>query len=278
MKQFRGFTLRSSTVQHLSPDAAITYRQDGYLVARDLLDHRYIDTFVSDVMRILAEQLECQGLSPIGAASDLAACHQRLMLLHGHSQSTYLATLRVFNKLKSLYDLFLSAEIDRGCAALGVHVPLMHTLPLFHIMSHRLRLDDGYHGFEAHQDWSGLQTSLNAVVVWVPLHDTDSRRSPLEIVPKSHLNGLSRDTNSVGFISLEVAKGDVVFMTPFTVHRTGLSDTPQLRLAVSWRYEDGVEPTFVSRGFPFAQTRTVTHELLFPDFPDRRQMARVLTP
>ena len=45
---------------------------------------------------------------------------------------------------------------------------MLHTLPIFHLISNLLRVTGGYHGFEAHQDWSAVQTSINSVAVWLP--------------------------------------------------------------------------------------------------------------
>ncbi len=266
-------------MRRLPPEAAARYRQDGYCVVAGCVEHQHIDAYLRDLTQVVAAQLDSLGLPSLRDGFDLDALYDQLAVLHGHDQTAYVATLRVFNKLKSLYELFLADGIADACSELGVVLPLMHTLPLFHVMSYRLRLDEGYHGFEAHQDWTGLQTSLNAVVVWLPLHDIDRERFPLEVLPKSHLQGLWRETEgSEAFMPVEVAKGDAVFMTPFTVHRTGLSKTPRLRTAVSWRYEDALEPTFVERGYPFAQTRTVNHDLLFPGFPDAAQMHKLLIP
>jgi ectoine hydroxylase-related dioxygenase (phytanoyl-CoA dioxygenase family) len=188
-----------------------------------------------------------------------------------------------------LYDVFMSAQVSDVCRRLGVVLPLMHTLPLFHLMSGRLRIDQGYFGFEAHQDWTGIQTSLNTVVVWAPFHDIDVSCFPLEIAPGSHKVGLcpgvlenneytldAQYKRDDAFVPVDVRKGDVVFMSPFTVHRTGLTNSECLRIAASWRYEDAVEDTFVARRYPFAQTRAVTHALISPEFPNAEQMAAVL--
>jgi hypothetical protein len=50
------------------------------------------------------------------------------------------------------------------------------------------------------------------------------------------------------FQPVEMAKGDVAFMTLFTVHRTGMRSNDRLRIAASWCYEDSVEPWLVDRG------------------------------
>ena len=167
-------------------------------------------------------------------------------------------------------------------------MPILHTLPVFHIMSNRLLFDQGYLGFETHQDWTGLQTSINSVTVWVPFHDIDKNQFPLEVLPQSHLQGLCHgeisnniykidDRYHVGkkFLPLEVEKCDVIFMSGFTIHRTCLTDTDQLRIAASWRYEDALEKTFIERHYPFAQTKSIQRELFFPGFPSSEIMQQL---
>lgn len=272
----------------LSHDDAERFATDGYLLVPQFVESRLIDDLLADMIGAVKGHLAHYALRA-STASGLSALEHDLVALHRHDQQLYLATLRVFGKLKALYDLFLSPPIGDACRRLGVVAPMLHTHPLFHIICHRLRLDQGYNGFEAHQDWSGLQTSLNTVVVWIPLHDISLERFPLEVLPGSHRQGLCPGTMQnndyqiadechVGqpFKALEAKTGDVVFMSPFTVHRTGMSESPELRLAASWRYEDALEPSFIERRYPFAQSRAVRHELMFPGFPTAEQMARAL--
>lgn len=245
-------------------------------MARGLVPHEPLDAFIGDLAETVRRHLAHLGMHTDKSPS-LDALHADLRRLHHCDQILYVATLRVIAKLKSLYDLFLWQSIARACQDLGVGVPMLHTHPLLHVLSNRLRIDAGYHGFEAHQDWSGLQSSLNSVVVWLPFHDVDDERFPLEVAPASHSAGVSpRETVEEQFVPLHMNKGDAVLLSPFTIHRTGMRDGDVLRIAASWRYEDAVEPTFIARGYPLAQTRVVTHDLMFPGFPDATEMRCLL--
>jgi len=259
-----------------SPDQRQRFVREGYLIARDLVPHRLLDEFLADLGRTVRAQLAHHGL-PTCESPSLDALHADLKSLHQLEQTLYLATLRVIVKLKSLYDLFLSRSVADVCRDLGVVLPMLHTHPILHILSNRLRIDNGYNGFEAHQDWSALQSSLNTIVVWLPFHDVDESCFPLEVVPSSHLEGLSsRDLPGETFTPLNLKKGDVVFMSPFAIHRTGMRRGDLLRIAASWRYEDAEDPSFVARGYPLAQTRVVSHELMFPGFPGPEDLRRLL--
>jgi hypothetical protein len=105
------------------------------------------------------------------------------------------------------------------------------------------------------------------------------------VLPGSHIRGLlpsagDADEYTVDpscidesrFLPVEMAKGDVAFMTLFTVHRTGMRSNGRLRIAASWRYEDSVEPSLIDRGYPFAQSRRVRHEAFSLGFPDADRM------
>jgi Phytanoyl-CoA dioxygenase (PhyH) len=257
-------------------DGPERFAEDGYLIGHGLVPNQLLDMFVGDFGETVHRSLAHYGLQTRDSRS-LDALYQNLATLHQFSQTLYLAALRVTAKLKSLYDLFLSQSVAHACRDLGIVLPMLHTHPLLHVLSDRLRIDEGYHGFEAHQDWSGLQSSLNTIVVWLPFHDVDEHRFPLEVVPSSHLNGVSsRDLATATFVPLHLKKGDVVFLSAFTIHRTGMTGSGGLRIAASWRYEDAAEPSFIARRYPLAQTRVVNHDLMIPGFPDAEEMRRHL--
>ncbi len=69
------------------------------------------------------------------------------------------------------------------------------------------------------------------------------------------------------WIALEMSRGDVVFMSGFTVHTTGTGSRSGVRIACGTRFEDITEPTYVDRGYPCAFGMTATQEELHPDFP-----------
>ena len=121
-------------MRRLPPEAAARYKQDGYCVGAGCVEHQHIDAYLRDLTLVVAAQLDSRGLPSLCDGLDLDTLYEQLAVLHGHDQAAYVATLRVFNKLESLYELFLADGIAHACSELGVVLPLMHTLPLFHIM------------------------------------------------------------------------------------------------------------------------------------------------
>ncbi len=70
-------------------------------------------------------------------------------------------------------------------------------------------------------------------------------------------------------------RGDVVFMSSFSIHRSNPRGNGRLRVATSMRYENASEPHFIDRSYPFAQKCSVLTELITPDFPRRAQVSAI---
>lgn len=147
--------------------------------------------------------------------------------------------------------------------------PSMVGLPVLHAMSPRLKIPDGYYGAAAHQDWPSVQGGLDMVTVWIALTDAGIGNFPLEVIPGSHKRGLREgkpngsvlevEADDKDFIPIECEAGDVVFLSGFTVHRTG--NGTGFRLAVSQRFDNATEPSFIERGYPCAQKTVVDREI-----------------
>lgn len=176
----------------------------------------------------------------------------------------YISFLSAATKSVMLQELFLEKRILDTLSKIGMHSLLLSGQPVLHVMSPNLRIVDGYYGTAPHQDWPSIQGSLDMVTVWIALTDVSKYNFPLEIMPGSHLGGLREgvvngsvlEIPDVGvFTGLECKAGDVVVMSGFLVHRTGKGTG--FRIAVSQRFENAAEPTFIERGYPCAQKRIV---------------------
>lgn len=184
-------------------------------------------------------------------------------------EEVYRNALMMNAKNMKLQRLFLSRVIIQSLGELGIFTPMISHQPIFHVMSPNLRISDGYYGTAAHQDWPSMQGSLDCVTVWIALTNTGIGNFPLEVIPGSHKQGLREgklngsvlevEANDAEFIPVECEAGDVVFMSGFTVHRTGPGTG--FRVAVSQRFDNVSEPTFIERGYPCAQRRVVDREI-----------------
>jgi hypothetical protein len=238
-----------------------------------------------EIHRIFAMQLEQMGLEPRRDQGE-AALRADMEALLSADASRYLGAARLAAKLVSVQRLALSTEILGLVRALGLPLQTMPTPPVVHVMGETLKVPGGYYGIGAHQDWPSIQGALDGIVVWAPLVDVDDQRFPVEVIPASHRKGLWAGTPSPtafdidpalyrdeDFIRVPARRGDALLFTTFTVHRTALRGSRGFRIAISLRYENATEPTFVERGYPCAYTRTVARGLFVEGFPSPRQVS-----
>jgi hypothetical protein len=265
-------------------NATDQYKSDGYLIAKGLLPRAQVLQVQADMRQLVQQQLRLRKLTP-SADSGPLAWHGDLQALFHADRSAYIATLTLCAKLTSLWDLYLDRRVRELVSALGIAFPVFQTTPVLHLMSHALKIPNGYHGIGVHQDWPTLQGSLDTITLWIPFVDVDRNLFPLEVIPASHRRGLypftrtdhifevtqeSYDSNN--FVPLEARCGDVVFMSSFTLHRSGTQGDDRLRVATSFRYENAAEREFIARGYPFAQKRSVIPALITSAFPTPEQV------
>ena len=261
------------------------YSADGFYVAKGLLGKSEVAAVNESLHRSVSAQL---GMLGAPACSDLFSA---LCELHRRDIDRYKKVVASLWRKSDVFDLMHAREIRsflsekffwRDTFLPGGQVVL--------IMAEELKIPNGYFGLIPHQDYPSVQGSLDGVVVWLPLTDVDRNNYPLEVIPGSHLGGLlkmidhGKSTSEVDpssydahrFIPVEVEQGDVVFMSCFTVHRSCVTGSPgRCRIAVSTRYDNADEPTYIDRAFPTAYVRSVHREQYVADFPTREQVRRV---
>lgn len=263
------------------------YRKQGYYQAKNLLPISVVSQFVMDLNTIISQQLSHFKLS-IEKGDDSSVLFSNMKQLFAHQQTAYLASLRLGAKLFSLQSLMMHPEILDITQKLGIALAAFQTTPVLHVMSPALKIPEGYYGFGVHQDWTALQSGLDTLTTWVPFVSVDKNCYPLQLIPGSHLQGLlpgkqgdhivevdARYYDEDAFISIEAEPGDVIFMSNFTVHRSGQQGDARLRLAASTRYENASEATFIERMYPYTQKRTIDRTVLFPDFPRAHQVKNI---
>jgi ectoine hydroxylase-related dioxygenase (phytanoyl-CoA dioxygenase family) len=118
-----------------------------------------------------------------------------------------------------------------------------------------------------------MASSLNSIVAWVNIFPIQNEQHTLEIVPRSHTNGLHRGRQSEqGYIldqqifeesiRLVVPTGSLLLFSPWLVHRTFVSPTSnKTKLAVSRRFDDLACSSWKKRGMQNAYQTTVDRNL-----------------
>lgn len=184
-----------------------------------------------------------------------------------NSASEYVNKLKLFSQSTIMQNMILSLK-DTLTIFLGEweNIIICDT-PIIHVMSDELKIDGGYHGTAPHQDWASTQGALNMITVWVPFQNT-LWNYPLEVVPGSHLMGLkdgmvNGSVLEIGcdkdFVALDAMAGDVVILSGFLIHRTGMNG--KYRVAVSQKFESTKDKTYSDRGFPSNIKRVVDRDI-----------------
>lgn len=190
------------------------------------------------------------------------------IILDGNPNS-YISLLSNSAKAYWIQKSFMSDDLVKCFNELELGNLTIPEQPVLHVMSPNLKIPDGYYGTKAHQDWPSIQGSISMVTVWMALTDAGIGNFPLEVIPGSHLKGFNEgklngsvleiECDDREFIPLECKAGDVVIFSGFTVHRTG--EGSGFRVAISQRFDDVDELTFIDRGYPCAQKRVVDREI-----------------
>ena len=159
---------------------------------------------------------------------------------------------------------------------LGLKWPSINTRPLVSFSSPLTSKNENYWKVPAHQDWPSTQGSINGLTCWMPLVDVDTDLGPLEISPRTHLQGyLEHDDKGVPyltdkeheFVAVKMECGDALFFSNFTIHRSGINKSDRIRWSMHFRYNDILEPTFVNRKFPRHRIDRRKEGILIPGFP-----------
>lgn len=247
------------------------YKKNGFVVAKDIIDKDLIDSCKFTLCKM-------SGQKP---SDDIENSLNKLFF---SSQERYLQTLRTFSKSLSLQNLFMSYRLKQLIRMLGIEIATMPTQPITHATSKSLVINDGSLGVSAHQDWPSIQGSLDSLVVWVPFVNVNDDNYPLQILPKSHLDGLrhAEIQNNISQIDLSNKEieslvdvscepGDAVIFSTFTVHRTKQLGSG-FRFAASIRFDNALEDSFISRNFPCAYKRSVDRNLSYS--PEKNEINR----
>ncbi len=255
------------------------YLTEGYFVGRNLIPADVLKTINREISTLFVMQLARLGL-PVALGESREAFLNNAKTLLNADIPTYISTARITQMLPSVHRLLISEPIMKFVAELGISFPVISTKASIHIMSDDLKIPNGYHKTPPHQDWRSIQGSLDCIVLWLPTTPVSSNAHPLEVAPKSHLYGLLPTVEHIMtpavhdprispdmFVPVPVEPGDVIAFSSFLVHRTGEKGDGLVRTAVSGRFNNAAEPTFVAHGYPTPYSYSYRKDLMFENFP-----------
>jgi ectoine hydroxylase-related dioxygenase (phytanoyl-CoA dioxygenase family) len=252
---------------------------EGYVVARNILDCSVLAMINVEISELFAIQLRRLGL-PVDAGESREAFQQNALRLLQADVATYISTARLTQMLPSVHRLLICDPILDLARELGLAFPVISTRASIHIMSEALKIPNGYHKSPPHQDWRSMQGSLDSIVLWMPTTPVSAKSHPLEVIPKSHLLGLLDTVEHImtptvsdprvtedQYVAVPMEPGDVIVFSSFLVHRTSEEDDGLTRIALSGRFNNALERTYVAHGFPTPYKYSYQTELIFKDFP-----------
>lgn len=239
------------------------YRRAGYAVTGNVIPAVELDAVAADIYGVFLRTAQAVGLSAPEACSH-EAMSSLLPALFARDRGAYLAAAKQSQYLISVHRMGVSPPIERLLDELGVAVPMQSTRPVIHFVADGIRFEDGYHKSPIHQDWRSVQGSLDGVTLWLPLYEVRLEDFPLEVVPGSHGQGLLDSQDDAfghrvadhqapaddAFVALPMRRGEVVAFSGFMVHRTRVVGNDRVRIALSYRFNNAAEPSYIARGLP----------------------------
>jgi hypothetical protein len=262
-----------------------TLEKEGFCHLPGALPKAKIQQLRHDAKMAFVTQMEAAGVVP-ESIEDETLFSKAMFRFFEQDPNRFIGAAKLCQHLISLHQLSLSDEVlailKEGA---GLNFPTISTRPTMFFNSKHLAKSEGIWKTPPHQDWRSIQGSLNSLVVWIPLLNLDKALGTLEVVPKSHHDGLLESTEddfyrTVGrekypdstFRSIEVEAGDCLIFSTFLVHRSGNNTTDRIRWSCHFRYNDMKERTFVDRAFPNPYTYKPQQELITPNFPTPGQL------
>jgi phytanoyl-CoA hydroxylase len=261
------------------------FRERGAILLEGFFSKDEIERVRMDAKQVFAAQLRRRGLLGSGDVPE-ATFESALFEYFEQYFDDFVNCGKQIQHLVSLHRLSLDARIMEVLEELGIGFPNINTRPVLYFNNPRLAKEEVYWRVFAHQDWRSMQGSLDGVVVWVPLADTDVALGAIEVVPGSHRLGLMTKEVVSGFghvegftdndfVPVEVEQGDALIFSAFLVHRSGTNVTDSIRWSCHFRYNNLAEETFIARGYPHSFMYKPAEELITPDFPTPEQLGEV---
>lgn len=263
------------------------YLSEGYVVVKDALETAILDSINREIAELFAIQLRRLGQA-VDAGESREAFKSNAVRLLKTDVPTYISTARLTQNLPSVHRLLICDKVIELVRHLGVSLPVISTRPSIHFMTGDLKIPNGYHKSPPHQDWRSMQGSLDSIVFWLPTTLVTAKSNPIEFVPKSHLLGLLDTVENImtptvndprvtedKYIPIPVEPGDIIFFSSFMVHRTSEHDDGLVRIALSGRFNNAMEKTYVEHGYPTPYKYSYQTDLIHENFPTLTDLAAV---
>lgn len=226
--------------------------EHGYVILKNFFEKDYIYALRKKAETIFEIQFDRFGYN-----EDFQSNMVRLFKEH---ENVFINCGKIIQSgLLELYKLPLEDKLVYKLKELGIKFPNLCTRPVLFFNHPKLAKEEIYYKTPPHQDWSSMESSLNSLVVWVPLVDVNKENGSILIWPGSHKLGALPFDSSGGFAKVEVKGdfiqpelkiGDIVIFSTLLIHGSGdiLNDT--IRWSCHYRYTDMLDQDYIERNFP----------------------------
>lgn len=227
------------------------YKQDGFLVVKNCFKREEILNIkkqFTDCFTQLTNKNNCNDIDIINFFKD--------------DFEHYIKWASLCQNLVSLYTLASKPSLIKTLKECGLKLPCFNTKPTLLFSCEKTAKHQCNWKIPSHQDYPSMRGSLNSVTVWTPFVDIDDTIGPLEISRGSHMSGLLpfceygnglvlKQDENFEFEKLYLNIGDIVVFNCFTVHKSGVNHSKdRIRISAQFRFDDALEQSFVSRGYP----------------------------
>jgi len=225
---------------------------DGYVIIKNFFTKEYINS----IRKKSEEVFEIQ-FNRFNYNGDFK---ENMIKLFNEHEDIFINCGKIIQTgLIELYKLPIEDKVISLIKSLGLSFPNMCTRPVLFFNHPKLAKEEYYYKTPPHQDWTSMESSLDSLVLWVPLVDVNKENGSILIWPKSHKNGALPYNSIGGFASVEVKGeylqpelevGDIVVFSTFLIHSSGEIKNNTIRWSCHFRYTNMLDDDFIKRGFP----------------------------
>jgi ectoine hydroxylase-related dioxygenase (phytanoyl-CoA dioxygenase family) len=227
-------------------------KEQGYVILKKFFEKEYIDN-----LRKKAEDIFKIQFDRFGYDGDFQSNMIRLFREH---ETVFINCGKIIQTgLLELYKLPLEDKLINKIKELGIQFPNLCTRPVLFFNHPQLAKEEIYYKTPPHQDWSSMESSMNSVVVWVPLVDVNKENGSILIWPETHklgplpfssVGGFAKVDVEGDFIQPELEVGDITIFSTLLIHGSGDIMNDTIRWSCHYRYTDMLEQDYIERDFP----------------------------
>ena len=244
----------------LSPEQVETFKKDGVLIAKGVLSESDLQPVIDELCAWVDER--AQELYGEGEITDLhedAPFETRYGLLFGQSNKMGEGLDIMSSRGRAMFDFLHNPKLlDAVESFTG---PEIACNPIQHLRAKPPEQFDphsgpSFHVVPWHQDAGVMMEEAedsNIVTCWLPLGDASEEMGCMQAMPRVHREGYRRHLAAGGTtiapevmpklmpetepVSLACSKGDVIFLTRFTPHRSTPNRSDMCRWSLDLRYQ-----------------------------------------